>query len=70
MYNYIITCSSIRISNNTFNDIEVVEYSPNIEKIVNTYSDKESFNPHSVNPNYLKDTEAEENLKKENDKKN
>jgi len=50
----------IYISNNSFNDIEVTEYSPNIEKIVNTYSDKESVNPHSVNPIYLKLTEAEE----------
>lgn len=35
-------------------------YEPNIEKIVNFYQDKEEVNPHAVNPNYLKLTEAEE----------
>lgn len=35
-------------------------YEPNIEKIVNFYQDKEEVNPHAVNPDYLKLTEAEE----------
>ena len=35
-------------------------YEPNIEKIVNFYQDKEEVNPHAVNPDYLKITEAEE----------
>ena len=41
----------------------IEEYSPNILKIVNTYKDRESINPHLVNPIYLKKTEAEENKK-------
>lgn len=39
-----------------------VTYRPNILKIVNTYKNKKSINPHSINPNYLKLTEAEESL--------
>lgn len=35
-------------------------YDPNILKIVNHFKDKKSINPHSVNPDYLKLTEAEE----------
>lgn len=35
-------------------------YSPDFLKIVSTYKNKESINPHKVNPNYLKLTEAEE----------
>ena len=30
------------------------------EKIVNTFESKEPMNPHAVNPEYLKLTEAEE----------
>lgn len=40
-----------------------VEYNPNILKIVLKYKDKESINPHLVEPNYLKAVEAEENLR-------
>ena len=39
----------------------------NIEYIIKKYARKKSFNPHSVNPNYLKKVEAEEKL---NDKRN
>ena len=35
-------------------------YKPNILKIINKYKTKKNINPHSVNPNYLKLTEAEE----------
>ncbi len=41
-----------------------VTYKPDILKIVNSCKNKKSINPHSVNPNYLKLTEAEENLNK------
>lgn len=41
-----------------FEDIE--KYSPNFKKIIDTYKDKETENPHAVNPVYLKLTEAEE----------
>ena len=44
---------------------EVEEYNPDILKIVSTFKNNESVNPHSVNPIYLKQTEAEENKKVE-----
>ena len=47
------------ISNDEF-DLELKSYSPNFEKIVNYFKDKENINPHAVNPEYLKLTEAEE----------
>lgn len=36
------------------------DYNPDILKIITYYKDKESINPHGVNPDYLKLTEAEE----------
>lgn len=39
---------------------EKCSYNPDIESIVNRYVEKESINPHLVNPEYLKLTEAEE----------
>lgn len=39
-----------------------VTYKPDILKIVNTYKNRKNINPHSINPNYLKLTEAEESL--------
>lgn len=48
----------------TNDDIEITgkreEYNPDILKIVNYFKDKEEINPHAVNPEYLKLTEAEE----------
>lgn len=40
--------------------LTVEQYEPNIAKIVEKYQDKEAINPHAVNPEYLKLTEAEE----------
>lgn len=49
------------ITNDDFENIQDAKnYSPNIVKIINIYKDKQSVNPHSVNPEYLKLTEAEE----------
>lgn len=49
------------VSNDIFTNLEnVIEYSPNILNIVEKFKDKDSINPHSVNPDYLKLTEAEE----------
>jgi len=48
------------ISNQKFIDIECESYNPDIEKIVNTFENREEVNPHAVNPVYLKQTEAEE----------
>ena len=39
---------------------EKEEYKPNILKIVEKYKNREKINPHVVNPDYLKLTEAEE----------
>lgn len=39
----------------------IISYKPNILKIVSMYKNKPNINPHSVNPEYLKKTEAEEN---------
>lgn len=39
---------------------QIKSYTPDFLKIVNFYKDKENINPHSVNPEYLKLTEAEE----------
>ena len=36
------------------------EYNPDILKIITYFKDKEPINPHGVNPDYLKLTEAEE----------
>lgn len=36
----------------------------NVEKVITKHIDDVPLNPHSVNPNYLKRTEAEENLEK------
>ena len=41
---------------------KVVKYNPDIHKIVEKYKNRKNINPHSVNPNYLKLTEAEEKL--------
>lgn len=50
----------------TNDDIEVdgikTKYKPDILKIVEKYKTRKNINPHSVNPNYLKLTEAEEKL--------
>lgn len=55
------------ITNDEFeimNDIE--NYNPDILKIVEFYKNKQAINPHAVNPEYLKLTEAEENKKHDN----
>ena len=48
------------ISNDEFDDLKLESYSPNFEKIVNYFKNKENINSHAVNPEYLKLTEAEE----------
>ncbi|MBR2678002.1 MAG: tRNA (adenosine(37)-N6)-threonylcarbamoyltransferase complex dimerization subunit type 1 TsaB [Bacilli bacterium] len=52
------------ISNDEFEDIDNINsYEPDFFKIVHKYKDRKSINPHIVNPEYLKLTEAEENKK-------
>lgn len=49
------------ITNDEIDDFECKDsYNPDIEKIVNFYKNKAEINPHAVNPDYLKLTEAEE----------
>lgn len=60
----------ISIIKNNYQDTKFVSYEPlisnikepniDIEKIVNKHQNDKSINPHSVNPIYLKRTEAEE----------
>ena len=51
------------ISNDKIEGFENVErYSPNFLNIINNTKDRESVNIHSLDANYLKRTEAEENL--------
>lgn len=45
-----------------FNNENVIKYDPDILNIVQSFKDKKSINPHLVQPDYLKLTEAEENL--------
>ena len=52
------------ISNDKFS-FACTKYDPDILNIVLSYKDRVSINPHLVNPNYLKLTEAEENKMKE-----
>ena len=49
-------------SNNKFNLANINSYNPNILTIVETYKNNKAINPHLIEPNYLKLTEAEENL--------
>ena len=57
------------ITNDIINaDCDVQPYDPKIEKIVNTVKNREPVNPHSIDANYLKMTEAEE--KKMSEEKN
>lgn len=52
------------ISNDDFDDtLDINKYIPNFLKIVSKYKDKKTINPHSVNPEYLKLTAAEESKK-------
>ena len=48
----------------TNDEIEAIDnkesYNPNIMRIINYFKDKEAINPHAINPDYLKLTEAEE----------
>ncbi len=51
------------ISNDTFEEEIITEsYSPDFLKIIDFYKERESKNPHAINPEYLKLTEAEESL--------
>jgi len=49
------------ISNDEFEEeLDLHSYKPDFVKIIDFFKDKECINPHAVNPDYLKLTEAEE----------
>lgn len=49
------------ITNDEFDSLpETTDYNPDMLTIVLNYKDKEEINPHAINPDYLKLTEAEE----------
>lgn len=52
------------ITNNEIDEFPTYKkYNPNILKTINYFKDQAGINPHSVNPEYLKLTEAEESKK-------
>ena len=54
------------ITNDKFDtEYDISEYDPNILNIVNKVKNREPVNPHAIDANYLKLTEAEENKIKE-----
>lgn len=54
------------VSYDAFENLTVTEPSINVLKIVEKYKNVEAVNPHKINPNYLKLTEAEMKLKNDN----
>lgn len=52
----------------SYDELDIDHIKPNVDlvKIVNKHLNDEGVNPHQLNPNYLKKTEAEENLSKGN----
>ena len=58
---YIIDKDVLFVSDDEF-DFEVNKSDYDILKIINKHKNDEAINPHELNPNYLKDTEAEEKL--------
>ncbi len=49
------------ITNDEIDEYPTTEsYNPNLLKIISYFKDKEAINPHAINPDYLKLTEAEE----------
>lgn len=64
--------SSIYISNDSNINIDspIEPYTPNFIKIIEKNIDKENINPHFIDANYLKKTEAEEKRETTNDYRN
>ncbi|MBP3920961.1 MAG: tRNA (adenosine(37)-N6)-threonylcarbamoyltransferase complex dimerization subunit type 1 TsaB [Bacilli bacterium] len=52
------------VSYNDFNNLSVTRPDINYEKIIEKFNKRKGINYHLLTPNYLKDTEAEEKLKK------
>lgn len=56
----VVSYDDVNYENHIYPQIDIM-------KIIDKHRDDKSINPHLVNPNYLKKTEAEENLKRKND---
>lgn len=54
----------------SYDDFEGLKPQINLLKVIKKHEQEQGENPHTVNPKYLKLTEAEENLKKKNDNVN
>lgn len=55
------------ISNDNIKEINIENVKLNVQKIYDYYKNEEGINPHSLMPNYLKKTEAEEKFGDVND---
>lgn len=56
------------VTDDELNSFEnIINSNIDVLKIINKHKNDKSVNPHKLNPNYLKITEAEANLKKKND---
>lgn len=55
------------ISRDKIKDVNLNNFNLNVERIYNYYKNEEGFSPHSLMPNYLKKTEAEEKFGDVND---
>lgn len=55
---------TIMVSFDDFKDLDIKEPNIDIERIISKHQNDEGINPHKLNPNYLKLTEAEEKLNK------
>lgn len=53
------------VSYDHIEDIEITTPAPQLLRVIEKNENKESLNPHTVKPEYLKKTEAEENLERE-----
>ena len=51
------------VSDQSFSSIHVQKLDMDLMAILKKHEKDEGVNPHMINPNYLKKTEAEENLK-------
>ena len=52
------------VSYDTMENLDVISPQIDVLKVINKHKNDKGVNPHSLNPNYLKLTEAEMNLKK------
>lgn len=66
---YVLFDGSLKGKFITYDDFSFKTIKPEIDilKVINKHKDEKGVNPHGLNPNYLKLTEAEEKLNNKND---